>query len=217
MFQNSYYLSRSINLPPLPPNKSCLQEQVRNEDQDEDDSDQDQSDDHDEDQSDDHDDDEDSDQDQSDEDKDQDQHKNMSKMGTGDLNLDKLTMELMVSKNVYNKYLSKADPAKLKEKTQFANQVRYRSDQIRQTVELCLDKLSKPLQEDEMMSLSQSTNISLDIMASFEEFVRHIFHDMDLKRANPEMELFGKCDVGRYNLDHFEWRQHGLKVLKKDN
>ena len=139
-------------------------------------------------------------------------------MGTGNALLDQMTMELMVSKTVYNKYLSKADPSKFQEKQHFANQVRLRADKIRETVELCIDKLSQgPLQEEDMLGLNQSIAINPDIMACFEQFSRQILHDLDLKTAAVhDQEMFGEGGINNFSLDNFEWRQHGVRVQKSE-
>jgi len=138
-------------------------------------------------------------------------------MGTGSSVLDKMTMELMVSKNIYNKYLSKADPGKFREKQHFAAQIRLKASALRETVEQCIDALSSGPLSDDSLHLSSSTAVNADTLACFEQFCKYVLHDIELKTAPAsDPQLFAKCDVSAFRLDNFDWHQHGVRVHKAE-
>lgn len=142
----------------------------------------------------------------------------LDKESTGMSSLDKLTMELLLPKNVYNKYLSKSDPERFKERQEFAYQVKRHRHNIMRTLEQCLDKVcAGPLQEDAPSYLSGGgAAVNPDTMACFEQLCKIVVHDIELQNApQGEKEMFSECDISRYSLDNFQWRQHGLRVQKR--
>jgi len=128
--------------------------------------------------------------------------------------LDRMTLELMMPKHAYNRYLSQNEPAQYEEKQRFAQKVRrYRHD-IERAMQQCLDKLmDTTLQEDFMMT---SQGVNPDSLACVEQVCKVVINDIEVQRSASE-EMFSKVDhsVTRYSLDNFDWRQHGTRVHKR--
>jgi hypothetical protein len=103
--------------------------------------------------------------------------------------IDELTLKLMSNKNQYNKYLSKSNPEKYKEHTDYLEKRAEYSNHIMNTVRDIL--------------ISNKT-ITTEVNESFEQFVKSCmkYHDMkSLEKctyndASPDDEdiLFGKMD-----------------------
>ena len=128
-----------------------------------------------------------------------DEEEQQEKRGTGSSALDRLTMELMMPKHAYNRYLLQNDMAQFKEKQLFSQKVnRYRKD-IERTVTKCLNQIIEGPLQDTSMSFSAAVNA--DSLACFEQLCKIVVNDLEVQRSSSEM--FTKCDVSRYSLDNF--------------
>jgi hypothetical protein len=146
-------------------------------------------------------------------------HEKTANTSSGLSSLDKLTMELLLPKNAYNKYLSKSDPEQFQQKQEFAYQVKRHRHDILRTLEQCLDKVcAGPVAEDAPSFLAGSSGavVNADTLACFEQLCKIVVHDIDARNApQGEREMFSECDISQFSLDNFNWRKHGLRVDRR--
>ena len=133
-------------------------------------------------------------------------------VGTGSTFLDKITMELMVSKNAYNRYISTNDTAQYREKQEWAYKIkRYRKD-IEHVIGKCFDKIVQGPPQEETMSVLSSVNA--DTLTCFEQLCKIIVNDLEIQQDN-KSELFTKCDISRYSLNNFDFSNRESRLFRK--
>lgn len=96
-------------------------------------------------------------------------------------NIDNLTLELLINKNRYQKYLSKKDPEKYREYQEYHSKLKLYMDKIIQmTVEMTEDP---------------KINISLDITETFERYTKSCIKYLEMKEMeNKNEKNFYKSD-----------------------
>jgi predicted AlkP superfamily phosphohydrolase/phosphomutase len=133
-------------------------------------------------------------------------------VGTGSTFLDKITMELMVSKNAYNRYISTNDTSQYREKQEWEYKIkRYRKD-IEHVIGKCFDKIAQGTSQEETMSVLSSVNA--DTMTCFEQLCKIIVNDLEIQQDN-KSELFTKCDISRYSLNNFDFSKRESRLFRK--
>ena len=96
------------------------------------------------------------------------------------IDIDKITLELMMNKTHYQKYLSKQNPAKYKEAQEYIQKVRKYKSQI--------DQLTENLLNDSCKS-NAPAKYTLDINNSFSEYLRTCVKHFEIQELEYQAEL----------------------------
>jgi len=131
-------------------------------------------------------------------------------------NIDNLTLELLINKNRYQKYLSKKDPEKYREYQEYYSKLKLYMDEI---IQLTVEMAENP-----------KTNISLDISETFDKYAKSCIKYLEMKEMENKNEknfyksdeteedddsLFGNIDVPREpESSKSLW---GESIVKKNN
>jgi hypothetical protein len=107
-------------------------------------------------------------------------------------NIDKLTLELLINKNQYRKFLAKTDPTKSKEYEDYLDQLNQYKDHI---LNITHDLLEKPTMQ-----------ISTEINEVFETYVKTVIRYLQIK----EME-----DKNEYSYENDEHTLFGQRAFEK--
>lgn len=94
--------------------------------------------------------------------------------------IDKLTLELLLNKSHYSKYLSNTDPEKYEKYKEFKSALRHRSDDIIGITNQLID--------------NPKSDIHLDINEAFEQYARSILTYLEMKELenHDQNEKYGK-------------------------
>lgn len=95
--------------------------------------------------------------------------------------VDKITMELLLNKNHYSKYLSKTDPAKYDEYCEFKNKLQKYSDDI-------IDMTSQLIENPKM-------TINNDISENFDIYVKSVLRYLEMKEIEQRDEYVREDDM----------------------
>jgi hypothetical protein len=133
--------------------------------------------------------------------------------------LDKITLELLINKNQYNKYLSKEDPKKFEEHKTYLEKIRKYKKKILKMTHQFLENpdVSINLEINEMFSIYFKTFIKYFDM---QEVEMNNFYNFNEKNENEEDTLFGKIDENKDSEsegEEDEQEQIDEKKSNKDN
>jgi len=95
--------------------------------------------------------------------------------------LDKLTLELMINKKHYNRYIEKADPKKYEENREFRQRLRLAEIDIIDITSALLHDPKHP--------------ISVEVQENFEIYVKSVLKHLDIKRLENQSEGGGGDDA----------------------
>lgn len=130
--------------------------------------------------------------------------------------LDKITLELLINKNQYNKYLSKEDPKKFEEHKTYLEKIRKYKNKILKMTHQFLENpdVSINLEMNEMFSIYFKTFIKYFDMQNVE---LNNFYNSNEKDENEEDTLFGKMDENNESESEEEQEKKEQTFEKKFN
>jgi len=126
--------------------------------------------------------------------------------------IDKLTLELLINKNHYSKYLSKTDPKKHDEYKEYKSKLRKYSVDI-------IDMTSQLIENPKTM-------FSAEIEETFDAYIKSIFKHFELKELEQANEynqhkedtdediLFGNCDNSPVQENNEDEQQENSPMMK---
>jgi hypothetical protein len=131
--------------------------------------------------------------------------------------IDKITLELLINKNQYNKYLSKEDPKKFRENQEYLEKIKKYKEKILNLSKQFLEnpEISFNLEMNEMFSIFAKTSIKYLEMKELENENLYNYNQED---DNEEESLFGTIDETnkKEEIDNFQLDEN-TKPTKKMN
>jgi hypothetical protein len=123
-------------------------------------------------------------------------------------NIDKMTLELLMNKSKYNKYIAKTDPKKYDEQQQECAKIQKYAERIANLTEELLNNPYKPIQNDINDSFMNYVKTCIYHFEIKDYEKRHEKDSYEKDDVDEESVLFGEMDNDANNTDSEYNNQH---------